>query len=1268
MTGEDTKLSLSFQRLKYLVEEEERLISRSTYHTTRRIDEGVDHVKMVVENTAALLKMQRDDLEHLRAELVRYAEPARQQEAELEGHPSFHQYHPPSEAEAVRHVDMAHVGAVLVTEVPIQVDELDRLIHLRFPGTTNWILDDPLVLTWIHSKGQFIWLQGSAGTGKSFLVARILEHLQSMVPNSPYVSYYFCRHDDCAKNSLANLLKTSAWQFARQDESYAQQIEQFIIDGIDFRNSSLRNLWIHLFQKPFKAKAPRQSFWVIDGLDELPQQEQQLLLNMLPDVSSQLSVLISSRPNAYAASLLDQNGIGKLLWTQNEQIAADIELFVTARTGNSKILGNQKYRDTVKATILENAGGLFLWVDLILHQLSKARTKPQLDMLIAKPPEGMFELYSQVLKSIESSSDPLELPLLRTILVLVWCAYRPLSLQELEAALELEFGEILNLDLLLNRLLGSLIVIASSRDTSYVHLIHSSFRDFLDQVAPVQSTWLPTDKSTCHCQLTSICVKGLCNGIYSSGIHKYAASFWTSHFEFFTVLDSSWLTRLHTLFTDPTILEVWIKHASYSLPKQFEQLKSVVCRLNLDKEWLSEVSPQVVSWVSEVSWCQSRLFTPLAQKSGRMWLREHQGRITDIIPYFQTAAYYFLFIERSPIAKAIEKIGPSFEIVDTHTSLSARLKRHIDKGRCIKDIAQRIEHIEVDWVHHDRVGYLMYKWGFYDDAITEYQRGIALEPKAAPEVYVHLASALRALGKYDRAMSSLEGAIKSADSALRRKSTVSMMLSSAEIEIVRGNKEGQIKFLQQAHEYDPGDDYILEQLAGAYNDLGCHDQSMALFQKMRRHKQEEKEFFGIVQMVQVTGNYEQAKEVYESSLLTYPDSSHWHRGFASAARKAGKLDDVVHYYEKAIHDHVGKDLEQTANFYYWLGDTYCFEFNDSERACQIWENALHTGMLGSEEARLRFALCEVYCDTGHHDLAESVLSKNCDVDGQYICRCFYLFKGLMYGRFGRNQQAYEWFKRGIELAMRRIKGLDDPNDNFGFQMLGKGLLFLGLLDDALVAFQQRIYDNTTRDPAGPLHRAFCDVCYDSTGIRGTRYVCQSCYDIDLCSGHYDLRQQGKLNLARCRPSHLYLPVSYSPSSFRANDSVSELSNAPVDEWLHEVWQKVNRIRPDTIDLLPVAQSFQDLQWQSHQLIRPDIHDDISVIPRSLSASNKLDLLEFQGLIHEVEDVEKADDSTWLNILEPLETTKHFKYLKQEDNSIKKNLSGTKVDTVFQIIN
>ena len=63
----------------------------------------------------------------------------------------------------------------------------------------------------------------------------------------------------------------------------------------------------------------------------------------------------------------------------------------------------------------------------------------------------------------------------------------------------------------------------------------------------------------------------------------------------------------------------------------------------------------------------------------------------------------------------------------------------------------------------------------------------------------------------------------------------------------------------------------------------------------------------------------------------------------------------------------------------------------------------------------------------------------------------------------------------------------------------------------------------------------------SSGIRGVRYVCKHCCDIDLCEDHYEQREMGKLNLTRCERDHEYLAVA-------ADETYQRLEGQYLGEW------------------------------------------------------------------------------------------------------------------------
>lgn len=114
---------------------------------------------------------------------------------------------------------------------------------------------------------------------------------------------------------------------------------------------------------------------MLDGLDELPQEEKELFLSMIPDVVPFIGVLVASRPDTDVAGFMAAESTGQILCMKREHTMSDIELFVSAKVAASSALSRAKFRHKIAATLLRNANGSFLWVDLMLHQLSMARTK-----------------------------------------------------------------------------------------------------------------------------------------------------------------------------------------------------------------------------------------------------------------------------------------------------------------------------------------------------------------------------------------------------------------------------------------------------------------------------------------------------------------------------------------------------------------------------------------------------------------------------------------------------------------------------------------------------------------------------------------------------------------------------------------------------------------------------------------------------------------------------------------------------------------------------
>ncbi|RYP02827.1 hypothetical protein DL764_005590 [Monosporascus ibericus] len=311
-----------------------------------------------------------------------------------------------------------------------------------------------------------------------------------------------------------------------------------------------------------------------------------------------------------------------------------------------------------------------------------------------------------------------------------------------------------------------------------------------------------------------------------------------------------------------------------------------------------------------------------------MWLIEGEDRISAIIYFFEFTAQCF-GSKHNDIEFILGEGGTRFSESIWNKQLSKE---------DVMSIARKVQPEIQSHTQHLRTALVLFKAALFADGISEFYEAILSVP----------------IGEYEKAVETLKRAMDIADEGLRQDSVISTLLDSAEIRRLTGqNKE-----------------------SAAYSVNGLFNEALSLHENADTEKGRNEECFGLAQMTQASGNYEQAKVLYKKNLSAYPDSSHWHRGFAATACKARKLQDLYQFYQ------------------------------------------------GSEEARLRLALSGVLVEFGQYEEAKSILEKG-------------------------------W----------------------------KGLLFMSLDHDARIAFQQRIYTSTIRDPAGALHRASCDVCYDSTGIR-----------------------------------------------------------------------------------------------------------------------------------------------------------------------------------------
>ncbi|KAJ3769743.1 hypothetical protein FB446DRAFT_602470, partial [Lentinula raphanica] len=145
-------------------------------------------------------------------------------------------------------------------------------LNKRVDGTGKWIFEDPTYLEW-KRKGSILWIQGQAGSGKTFLISSIIEDLKKITVSRLSIYYYFDIRDNTgSKTSFQGFLSSCLSQIGVQDRKIHAELKNLhesSRNGLSHSkptNESLANTIIQitrdLVQKDY------QVYMIIDALDE----------------------------------------------------------------------------------------------------------------------------------------------------------------------------------------------------------------------------------------------------------------------------------------------------------------------------------------------------------------------------------------------------------------------------------------------------------------------------------------------------------------------------------------------------------------------------------------------------------------------------------------------------------------------------------------------------------------------------------------------------------------------------------------------------------------------------------------------------------------------------------------------------------------------------------------------------------------------------------------------------------------------------------------
>ncbi|CAI0652652.1 unnamed protein product [Colletotrichum noveboracense] len=305
-------------------------------------------------------------------------------------------------------------------------------------------LNAPDVTTDCNQENSFLWLYGFAGCGKSILCSTVIQHILQHQNFSHDIgtAFFFFAFDDTGKQDASALLRALILQLSGQQGSISPSSHlSCLYDSC--RNSVPRNQalldCLRRISRSFK-----HTYIIIDALDESPRNEHRqdvldVLTTMRGWAEPTIHLLVTSRDEVDIRDTLDPSR-DESVAVRNEASNKDIALYITQSLQNKPQLRKWKgFHGLIETTLTAQADGVFRWVECQLREIAVCpRTEEHLDKLLTSLPRTLDETYERMLLAITPGFKDYA----RQMLMLLCCAKRPLTVEELIYGMAVDLGSV----------------------------------------------------------------------------------------------------------------------------------------------------------------------------------------------------------------------------------------------------------------------------------------------------------------------------------------------------------------------------------------------------------------------------------------------------------------------------------------------------------------------------------------------------------------------------------------------------------------------------------------------------------------------------------------------------------------------------------------------------------------------------------------------------------------------------------------------------------
>jgi ankyrin repeat protein len=363
-------------------------------------------------------------------------------------------------------------------------------------GTCTWFLEHPTYIRWRDSdQCNLLWLSADPGCGKSVLSRALID--EKLIGGDSASTCYFFFKDNEEQNSASTALCALLHQIFSNKQLFSKCAIPVIENNGERLKIEFEGLW-RLLEEVAADPETGNLVCILDALDECKKIDRDKLIKQLEEFytasvshsreGSSLKFLVTSRPypeiEARFFKLTKRIPTIRLAGEdESDAISKEINVVIKAKIKEiGEELGlSETTQASLEKRLLIIPHRTYLWLRLIWDELANALSKTEKKLLkvIEELPKTVEEAYEVLLgKCINEEAA-------RRVLHIILAAQRPLTLSEMDVALEIQTHsksyEDLDLEgpksikTYLRKLCGLFVSIVDSK----IYLIHQTAKEFL---------------------------------------------------------------------------------------------------------------------------------------------------------------------------------------------------------------------------------------------------------------------------------------------------------------------------------------------------------------------------------------------------------------------------------------------------------------------------------------------------------------------------------------------------------------------------------------------------------------------------------------------------------------------------------------------------------------------------------------------------------------------------------------------------------------------